>query len=300
MENSINFFGCSLNTYKANLHTHSTNSDGKYTPEELIDLYKKADYDVLCFSDHHKTNDVSSYDSKGMTLLSGIEMHPMGPRDIKWHILAIGVPHGFTYNEAGTGQEAIDLALQKQAAVFCAHPYWCGLTSGEVATLDGICGIEVYNSSCRKIGREYNMPIWDELLDAGKRYTALAVDDTHGEMHLFRGFTVIAAKDNTPQSLVSALKQGSFYASQGPLFRSITVEDNILKAEFTPVTTAIVMRRRCGGNCFAVPDMEGPGSGSKEVTHLELDLSQFRDNYARIQLCDAQGRMAWSNPIFID
>lgn len=29
----IEFYGRKLNAYKASLHTHSTNSDGRFTPE---------------------------------------------------------------------------------------------------------------------------------------------------------------------------------------------------------------------------------------------------------------------------
>ncbi len=300
MSSTINYFGRTLNGYKANLHAHSKNSDGRYTPAEVIKIYADAGYDVFAFTDHHTTNPVSTYDGMGMTLLSGIELHPMGPRGIQWHILAVGVPEDFTYDEKnGTGQGAVDAAKAAGAAVFCAHPYWCGLTMTEVSSLKGILGIEVYNSSCRPIGRDYNMQIWDELLDAGCRYTAIAVDDIHSNAHLFRGFTVIIAEDNSPESLLKALKNGSFYASQGPVFHSITVENNVLKAEFSPVTTAITMHRRSSGKFFALPDLEGPGTGGREATHLELDLSQYKDSYARIQLCDANGRMAWSNPVFI-
>ena len=64
---------------KSNLHTHTTNSDGKFSPEEIIAMYSGAGYDVLAFTDHRTTNKVSSYDGKGMTLISGIEMHPVGP-----------------------------------------------------------------------------------------------------------------------------------------------------------------------------------------------------------------------------
>ena len=300
MNSSIDFFGRTLKTFKANLHTHTTNSDGKYSPEEVIELYSEAGYDIVAFTDHSKTNQVSVLDGKGMTLISGMELHPMGPREIKWHILAVGVPEDFTYNIDGTGQEAVDTALCAGAAVFCAHPYWCGFTSAEVASLNGICGIEVFNSSCRKIGKEYNMQSWDELLDAGKKYTAIAVDDVHNASHLFRGFTMICAEDNSCDSVVSALKNGSFYSSEGPLFHKITVENNCLKAEFSPVTRVTVLRRRSGGSCFTMPDMEGPGTGDKEITSLELDLADIHNNYVRIQLTDANGRMAWSNPFFVD
>ena len=40
------------NFYKANLHCHSTWSDGKHTPSELKELYKSRGYSVLAITDH--------------------------------------------------------------------------------------------------------------------------------------------------------------------------------------------------------------------------------------------------------
>ena len=80
-----------LNVYKANLHTHSSVSDGKFTPQEMIDKYSAAGYDVLSLTDHGKHNDLSSCDHRGMTLIPGMELHPAGPRGIRWHILALNI-----------------------------------------------------------------------------------------------------------------------------------------------------------------------------------------------------------------
>ena len=38
--------------FKANLHCHSTISDGRLTPEELKEAYKNAGYQVLAITDH--------------------------------------------------------------------------------------------------------------------------------------------------------------------------------------------------------------------------------------------------------
>ena len=112
-------------------------------------------------------------------------------------------------------------------------------------------------------------------------------------------FTMICAGDKSEKSLLDAIKNGQFYASEGPLFKSLTIENNILKATFTPVVRATVLRRRCGGTCFAMPDMQGPGTGSPEIDSLELDLSDIKNNYVRIQICDASGHYAWTNPLFL-
>ena len=293
------YLGRELNAYKANLHTHSTISDGKLEPAQVIKLYADAGYDVLAFTDHKKSNPVSTYDNRGMTLLSGMELHPVGPRGILWHILGLGTPEDFIYPEPATGQEAVNAVIKTGGIAFCAHPHWCGLTSAEVATLKGIQGIEVYNTSCRFIGREYDMQCWDELLDAGFHYTALAVDDTHGGLNVFWGFTMILAEDKSPKTLLDALKKGSFYASQGPMFTRISFENGVLSADFTPVRAAIGVMRLSGGFCAGIESSNNPDSKSKGFTHLEFDLSKFHNNYIRIQLRDAAGRMAWSNPIFL-
>ena len=43
-----------LNQYKANMHGHSTCSDGKLTPLQLKEAYKERGYSVYNFSDHTK------------------------------------------------------------------------------------------------------------------------------------------------------------------------------------------------------------------------------------------------------
>lgn len=292
------FYGKELKEFKANLHTHSTTSDGKLTPEEVVALYRDAGYDALAFTDHRKTNKVSEMDGGGMTLISGIELHPAGPRGENWHLLAVGVPEDFACRLPETAGEAIREVKAAGGAIFCAHPYWCGFTSAEVATLEGIDGIEVYNTSTRYIGKDYNMQCWDELLDAGLKMSALAVDDTHRKCDLFRGYVIILAEDRSPATLVEALKKGSFYATQGPRFNSISFENGILKADFTPAVSAIAMVRKHGGVCSeadTLPVYEEP----VEVTHFEHDFSEYRDQYIRLQLRDAAGRMAWSNPIYL-
>ena len=92
----IDFYGRRLNTYKALLHMHCTTSDGKLAPEEVIRHYAEAGYDAVAFTDHHATNPVSTWDGLGMTLLSGMEMHPMGTRGISWHIVAVGLPEDYS------------------------------------------------------------------------------------------------------------------------------------------------------------------------------------------------------------
>ncbi len=124
----MNFYGKDLPVFKSALHTHTTTSDGKKSPQETIALYADAGYDVIVLSDHMKTNHIAKLDHRGMNVISGIELFANGPREITWHVLAIGVPEDFP-GEKYDVQTAIDKINACGGLAYCAHPFWSGLTS---------------------------------------------------------------------------------------------------------------------------------------------------------------------------
>lgn len=65
--------GCTQ--YKANLHCHSTISDGKLTPSELKAAYKSAGYSVLCITDHEYPFDHTAMSEGDFLMLTGYEAH---------------------------------------------------------------------------------------------------------------------------------------------------------------------------------------------------------------------------------
>ena len=40
--------------YKANLHCHTTISDGEFTPEEIKAAYQKEGYSIVAYTDHDR------------------------------------------------------------------------------------------------------------------------------------------------------------------------------------------------------------------------------------------------------
>ena len=297
----IDFYGKKLNVYKANLHTHSTVSDGKYSPQEIISLYAQKGYDVLALTDHGKFNPVETYDACGMTLMHGIELHPWGPGFKRWHFLALGVREGDVPGSAeeSVPQDVIDGVVNAGGIVFAAHPYWCGFTHEHVEALKNICGIEVWNTSCRYIGKAYNMQIWDDMLMNGKHYTALAVDDTHRDVDFFYGWTMICSADNSESSLLEALKNGSFYSTMGPEFTRINWENGVLEAEFSPSAEVTVLSNSAYGWSIRRAEEQG-----ELATSLRLEIPGVLEKresykYLRIQLRDKDGKYAWSMPVFL-
>lgn len=64
-----------LNSYKANLHCHTTISDGSWTAEQMKDEYKKRGYSIIAYTDHNMMIDHHKELSDGEFLaLRGFEV----------------------------------------------------------------------------------------------------------------------------------------------------------------------------------------------------------------------------------
>ena len=62
------------NFYKANLHCHSTFSDGSLTPEELKEMYVRHGYSIIAFTDHHTLHSQAHLTDKSFLALDGYEI----------------------------------------------------------------------------------------------------------------------------------------------------------------------------------------------------------------------------------
>lgn len=65
-------------TYKSDLHTHSTASDGQYTPSELAELVKKRGAEAWALTDHDNVDGVEEAKTAGKALglqvIQGVEL----------------------------------------------------------------------------------------------------------------------------------------------------------------------------------------------------------------------------------
>ena len=59
--------------FKANLHSHTTLSDGSKTPEEMKAIYKERGYSILAITDHGKLIDHSALDDEDFIMLTAVE-----------------------------------------------------------------------------------------------------------------------------------------------------------------------------------------------------------------------------------
>ena len=69
------------NFYKANLHCHSTVSDGKWTPEEIKKNYMDEGYSVIAYTDHDLMLPHHELTDESFLALTGYEMEINEPKD---------------------------------------------------------------------------------------------------------------------------------------------------------------------------------------------------------------------------
>ena len=107
------------------------------------------------------------------------------------------------------------------------HPTWSLEEDETVYKYRGFFSMEMANY----ISREYNAALYEKLLKKGTRIFCHGGDDNHNREPLnsrysdsFGAFTVIEAESLDYKSVFSALENGNFYASRGPMIHELRVE----------------------------------------------------------------------------
>ena len=304
---SQTLFTASSRPLRGNLHGHSTHSDGHQDTTDVVRLYREAGYDFTCLSDHlwseprfaaETINDSSAFDSADFITIPSAEIHCLGKlydQDGLWHLVANGLPLDFAVaSRSETAPELVKRAVDAGAFVTIAHPEWYALTTAEALSLAeaGVHGVEVYNHSLA-IGaaRGGGIATLDQLANEGFRMHLTATDDSHAlPDDAFGGWVMVAADRLEGDAIVAALKAGNFYASCGPDFTSIEVDDSHLHVATSPVSRIILS---AAGHLSHAQH----GTG---LTSAAFDLGSVTADYVRLTITDADGRNAWSNIFWLD
>lgn len=323
--------------YKANLHAHSTNSDGHLTPEELKSIYKSVGYSVLAYSDHNVLIDHSDLNDEEFLTLTSVEINVVqaanksiayrpcyhinffpedphqvaipcyNPRDVfgkrtdlRDAQIYIGTPDYVRDYE--NINDMINTFAKNGFIAMLNHPTWSLQRLEDYKNLDTthIFSMEIYNHGCYTEGYdEINSHIYDELLRKGHKLYCTATDDNHNHFpsdharwDSFGGFVMIKAPELTHRAIYNALKAGDFYASTGPKIFELYIEDERLYFKTSPavkitLTTAVRQAK------VLYPEKD-------QVSLCEgfFDLRDVYPGYIRMTVFDANGKSAWSQPIY--
>ena len=269
----VNPFETEGQWYKANLHTHTTTSDGDMNLPAVVNMYRDIGYQVLVVTDHDLTNNVDGFSDESFLLLNGMESRHEASNT---ELIHLNLPEGMTFAADVGVQERITLTKAAGGEVIWPHPTASGKTVNDLMAVDGYIAIEVYNAVCDIQGLGYASEQWAGLLNAGRILPAIASDDFHTRtdtskwymMEPGQGWIMIKARELTVAAIMDALRQGCYYATAGPTIEDFRIENGIVKLECSPVVEKHLLE-----------------------THL---LGQ---HYVRAEVVDANGKHAWTNPI---
>ena len=208
---------------KGGLHCHTTRSDGRGTPEEVIRLHAQNGYDFMALTDHRIYN-YQNFADVPMTILGGMELDRNFPTACVHchHIVCIGPEkaHGNGFNQddrfdrfygddpAGT-QEVLDWVHANNNLTIYCHPEWSGTPAREFEMLRGNFAMEIWNTgSVMEDDLDSNAPYWDELLAQGQRIFGVATDDGHAMNQHCKGWVMVNSENNA-DAILSALEMRS-------------------------------------------------------------------------------------------
>ena len=290
------------------LHAHTTNSDGQLAPELLAKHYEWAGYDVLAITDHWVRTEERS--TRKLLVIPSAELNATcGGPEHDTHVLAFGIaadpviPEG----EFAPLQEVVDWIAANGGVPYIAHTYWSGLRTEQWEECEGLVGLEVWNSSCEvELGRGDSGIHWDEALEKGRRLFGIAADDSHYPGY-DSGFawTMVRAAEKSQEAVLEALRTGAFYGSTGPELLSVDVTDDDVVVRCSPAASVTLFASRMRGaranaGRLGMPNnsqiLERDAAGLIIACRLERPWNQ---RYGRVEVADADGRRAWTNPLWI-
>ncbi len=276
---------------RGGFHCHTLQSDGGLSPAETVACYRARGYQVLGITDHAMVTDTGGLSGDGIVALPSTENG--GDPDI----IGVGVDAAVP-PEWSLANRARALADQGGFTI-AAHPTYCAATPADYLRCPDLMAMEILNAYCDEAyANGYATELWDMLLGQGKRIWGVAGDDAHLNPRkryysdAGRAWVEIWAAEQTPSGILAALKSGAFYSTQGPRFASIRVAGPRIEVECSPV--AQVRWRTYGSVGFVDHAPDGA-----PLTRSALPESYNPRVFVRVELVDADGKRAWSNPIFV-
>ncbi len=295
---------------KGGLHCHTTRSDGKGTPEEVIRLHYEHGYDFLAITDHRRYNFQNYAPEVPITIIPGMEFDNSIDKEkgIRcFHTVCLGPAkedgNGFEQDvkvEPGKAKDQYeyqayldDIHAKGNLTIYC-HPQWSSTPARYFEDQKGNVAMEIWNSgSAMDYDMDTDAAYWDELLGQGKLIYGVATDDGHKMEQHCNGWVMVNA-ENDVNSILVALKDGKFYSSCGPEIYNFYVEGNKAVVE---CSAACKVRFHSDMHPTRIVRAE-----DGELTYAELDMEKWPGayKYVRAVVIDQDGRYAWTNPIFLD
>ncbi len=291
---------------KGGLHCHTTRSDGRGDPADVIRLHAQNGYDFLALTDHRRYNYENFAPEEDIIIVPGMEMDRSMPekRVHCFHTVCVGPSredgNGFEHDQRFEGgivsgqeeyQSIVDSLRAANNLVIYCHPEWSGTPACEFDRLEGCFAMEVWNSGCAmECDMDTDAHCWDDVLRQGKRIFGVATDDGHRMEQHCNGWVMVNAKRDL-NSILAALQRGDFYSSCGPEIYDFRIEDDKIIVECSEAE-----RIRFHSAYYPTRMVRAENGGV--ITRAEHPLQDYMP-YIRASVVDKNGKIAWTNPIFL-
>jgi hypothetical protein len=298
--------------FKGNTHTHTLNSDGDSTPDDVVRWYRAHRYHFLVLTDHNfltgveALNALHGADQKFLVIrgeevtdaFEGKSLHVNGldvsrkvepqhgssvtdvlQRNVDAIRAASGVPHinHPNFDWAITTDELRQVRNNKLFEIFNGHPMVNNLGGG------GVPGLEA---------------VWDAILTSGTLLYGIAVDDAHtfqdpGNPAVAgpgRGWVMVRAPRLEARAILAALERGDFYASTG-----VTLADY----QVTPTSMTVKVLT----TTFAKYRIQFIGRGGQVLREVSDPSATYTftgsEGYVRARVLESNGLVAWCQPVTV-
>ena len=301
-----------LRWYKGNTHTHTINSDGDSSPDEVVRWYKERGYHFLVLTDHNFLTSVDGLNAlmgaderflvvRGEEVTDRFETKPI-------HVNGLGVmqavqPQGGA-SVLETIQRDVDAIRGAEGVPHINHPnFGWAISADELAQVRNTRLFEIFNGHplVNNLGGG-GVPgleeAWDQILTKGVLLYGLAVDDAH---HFKRpedpdaarpgqGWIYVRASRLGASELLSAIERGDFYASTG-----VELADYVV----TPASVTITVRERA----WAKYVIRFYGRGGRVLKEVSTSPARYditgTEGYVRAKVIESSGRFAWTQPVVV-
>ena len=296
--------------FKGNLHTHTVNSDGDSTPDDVVRWYRERDYQFLVLTDHNYLtsvdglNAVHGADDKFLVVKGEEVTDRFGDKPL--HVNGLEVERLVTPTG---GQSVVDVVQRMVDGIRAArgvpsinHPnFGWAISPDELGQLQRTRLFEVFNGhpTVNNLGGG-GVPsleeTWDRILSSGKMLYGIAVDDAHyfkrpedpTAPRPGKGWVYVRSPRLEGRALVEALERGDFYSSTG-------VQMQTVDASTTALSLAVKTEP---SSKYRIQFIGRQGRILSDVTTPTASYTFKGDEgYVRAKVLESNGKVAWIQPV---
>jgi hypothetical protein len=306
--------------YRGSTHTHTINSVGDSTPDEVVKWYRENGYNFVFITDHKMVTNVDPlnalFGAAGQFLvIQGEEVSSnfAGPAGkIYVHVNSLNprqtaIPvHGASARD--TLQKNLDEIHSAGGLAQINHPnFMWQLNAEDIAAVKGARLLEIMNRHplVNSFGAGPDFPsaeeLWDRVLSRGVVVWGVASDDASEfkvhdpsatEGHPGKGWIVVHAEHLTTAEIMQAIDKGDFYASTGITLKDYKVVGKQITIEMQDKNDYMTKYRTrfIGKGGVVLQD----GTATPATYSIKGN-----EGYVRARICDSNGNMAWTQPVFV-